>query len=65
MKTYRLVWSISLLTIACITIISSLCNIFGISLPDTIRRIFGILDLCGIIAIVFTSVKLQIWKKDN
>ena len=63
MKTYRLAWSISLLVIACITIISVVCSFAGIKLPDAIIRVFGLLDLCSLVVLAFTTVKLQIWKK--
>ncbi|MCR5755192.1 MAG: hypothetical protein K6G30_10340 [Acetatifactor sp.] len=63
MKNYRRAWSVSLLVIACITIISTITSFAGINMPDMFTRIFGLLDICAVVVLVFTSVKLKIWKK--
>ena len=44
MKTYRMVWTISILIIAVITIVSVLCSFAGVALPDALVRVFGLLD---------------------
>ena len=65
MKNYRMAWSISLLIIACITIVSVICNFAGADLPDALTRIFGVLDLCAIVVLAFTTVKLRNQKKEK
>ena len=65
MKRYRDAWAVSLLIIACVTIVMTVCNLAGIALPDVLARTLGILDLISVVVLVFTSVKLKIWKKDK
>ena len=64
-KKYKLIWSISLLTISCITITISGCHLLSIELPDMVERILGIIDLIAIPVLIFTSVKLRVWKNGN
>lgn len=52
-------WMISLLVICCITIISAGCNIAGIKLPDIAVRIMGILDLCAIPVLIYSTIKMR------
>lgn len=59
----KLAWSVSLLVIAGITIVSTICNFCGVDLSDNLIRIFGILDLCAVVVLVYTSVKLRNEKK--
>ena len=63
MKSYKLAWTISILVITGIIIISAVCSFAGVALPDALIRVFGILDLAAIVVLVFTSVKMRIWKK--
>ena len=63
MKPYKLAWSVSLLVIAFITIFSVISSNNGLYLSDTLTRIFGVLDLCAVAVLIFTSVKIAIWKK--
>ncbi|MBR2845888.1 MAG: hypothetical protein IKF00_11820 [Solobacterium sp.] len=63
MKNYRTAWTISLLVIACINIISLVTSWNGINLSDTLIRILGVLGMCAVVVLVYTSVKLRIWKK--
>ena len=63
MKNYRTAWTVSLLTIACINIISLLTSWNGIVLSDTMIRVMGVLDMCAVVVLVYTSVKLRIWEK--
>ena len=63
MKSYKLAWTISILVITGIIIISAVCSFAGVDLPDALIRVFGILDLAAIVVLVFTSVKMRIWKK--
>lgn len=58
-----IVWSISLLVIAGLTLVTSITNIIGISLPDTAVRIIGILDLIALPVLAFTTVRMFIEKK--
>ncbi len=62
MRSYRLAWTVSILVIACITIASTICSFAGVHMPDALTRVFGILDLCAVVVLVFASVKLKIWK---
>ena len=63
MKSYKLAWTISILVITGIIIISAVCSFAGVALPDALIRVFGILDLAAIVVLVFTSVKMRIWNK--
>ncbi|MBE6723667.1 MAG: hypothetical protein E7576_00515 [Ruminococcaceae bacterium] len=65
MKSYRDAWAVSLLVIACVTIVLTVCSFAGIELPDALTRTLGVLDLIAVVVLVFTSVKLRIWKKDQ
>ena len=65
MKPYRDAWAVSLLVIACVTIVLTVCSFAGIDLPDVLVRTLGVLDLVAVFVLAFTSVKLKIWKKDN
>ncbi|MBO6232152.1 MAG: hypothetical protein J6O50_16450, partial [Ruminiclostridium sp.] len=58
-KTYRLLWTVSLLIISCITIGITACNLISIDLPDIATRILGIIDLLAIPVLIFASVKLR------
>ena len=52
-------WTLSLLVIYCITIIWTVCKFAGIDLPDSVVRIRGILDLCAIPVLVYTTIKVK------
>jgi len=65
MKPYRDAWAVSLLVIACVTIVLTVCSFAGIDLPDVLTRTLGVLDLAAVVVLAFTSVKLKIWKKDK
>ncbi|MBQ4465931.1 MAG: hypothetical protein II916_08235 [Oscillospiraceae bacterium] len=60
----RKLWSMSLLVISCISLVLSVSNLASIELPDLVKRILGVLILLGIPVLVYSSVKLKIWKKD-
>ena len=64
-KKLLFVWSISLLVIAGLTLVTSITNIIGISLPDTVVRIIGILDLIALPVLAFTTVRMFIEKKET
>ena len=63
MKTYKLAWTISILVITGIIIISAICSFAGVKLPDALIRLFGVLDLAAIVVLVFTSVKMRMGRK--
>jgi len=56
-------WTLSLLVICCITIIWTVCKFAGIDLPDSVVRIMGILDLCAIPVLVYTTIKVKEQKR--
>ena len=56
MKKIKLVWSISLIVIV---IVSVLYCFAGSRLPDALIRILGVLDLCAIVVLAYTSVKMR------
>lgn len=60
-----IVWSISLLVIAGLTLVTSITNIIGISMPDTAVRIIGILDLIALPVLAVTTVRMFIEKKET
>lgn len=60
----RKLWSVSLLVISCTSLVLSVSNLASIELPDLVKRILGVVGLLGIPILVYSSVKLKIWKKD-
>ncbi len=62
-KKLRLCWTCSLLTITCITVLITIFSFIDFDLPDSIERILGILDLLAVFVLVFSTVKLKLWKK--
>lgn len=60
-----IVWSISLLVISGLTLVTSITNIIGISLPDAAVRIIGILDLIALPVLAFTTVRMFSEKKET
>lgn len=64
MKNPKLLWTASLLVITCVVLIWTICSFAGISLPDTVIRIMGVLDLCAIPVLIYSSVKLNMQKKE-
>lgn len=59
-KNTRL-WCLSLIVISVITVIWAVCNMVGIELSDMAVRIMGVLDICAIPVLIYTSIK----KKDR
>lgn len=55
-KNTRL-WCLSLLIISIVTVIWAVCNMIGLELPDVAVRIMGVLDICAIPVLVYTSIK--------
>ena len=56
---HKSLWTLSLLVICWITIIWTVCKFAGIDLPDSVVRIMGILDLCAIPVLVYTTIKVK------
>ena len=65
MKNLKFWWTASLLVITCIVLIWTICSFAGIKLPDTVIRIMGVLDLCAIPVLIYSSVKLNMQKKEK
>lgn len=56
-KKINLMWSISLLLIAVITLVITGARIIGIELPDMLLRILGGMDLLALPVLAFSSVR--------
>lgn len=54
-----LAWSISLMIVGIWGLVLAICNIAGVELPDTLVRVFGVIDLLALPVIAYTSVKLM------
>lgn len=65
MKGYRDAWAISLLIIGVVTLFITITSFIDLGLPDALMRVLGVLDLCALVVLAFTTVKLKIWKKDE
>ena len=59
----RKAWGISLLLLGLTGIFTIVSSMVGFRLPDMLIRIIGVADLIGLVVLVYTSVKLKIWKK--
>jgi hypothetical protein len=55
----KTLWTVSLLVICCITIIWTVCRFAGIDLPDTAVRIMGVLDLCAIPVLIYSTIIIK------
>ena len=64
-KTLKFWWGLSLVVIGCATLALAVCSIAGIDLPDAAVRILGVLDLCALPVLMFTTVRLHARKKDR
>ena len=56
---HKILWTLSLLTICIIVIIWTVCNFAGIDLPDMAVRIMGIIDLCAIPVLIYSTLKMR------
>ena len=63
MKKTDRAFAISLLVIGVCTLVIALSNLAGLDLPDALKRILGIVELCALPVLVFTGVKKL--KKDK
>ena len=57
MKKNTILWSLSLIIISVVTVIWAVCNIAGIELPDVAVRIMGVLEICALPVLVYTSIR--------
>ncbi len=65
MKGYRDAWAISLLIIGVVTLFITVTSFIDLGLPNALTRVLGVLDLCALVVLAFTTVKLKIWKRDE
>lgn len=59
------IWSISLIVIASVSVIWTVCSFTGFELPDTLTRIMGAADMCAVVTLVYSSVKLRMLKDEQ
>lgn len=60
-KKNTILWWLSFSIISVVTVIWAVCNIVGIELSDMTVRIMGVLDICAMPVLIYTSIK----KKDR
>ena len=65
MKSMQDAWAVSLLVIGFLSIFFMINGFVDLGFPDAVTRILGILDLVAVAVLVFTTVKLKLWKKDQ
>ena len=56
---YKLLWNLSLLIIVAVTVVWTVCRINGIGLSDAVVRIMGVLDICAMPVLIYTSIKMR------
>ena len=56
-KKNKILWSLSLFIISVVSILWVVCNLAGIEISDVAIRIMGVLDLCAIPVLIYTSLK--------
>ena len=64
-KRVRILWRVSLLIIACVSLIIAVSNMTSLELPDIAKRILGIIDLLSIPVLVYSSIKLRKWNNSD
>ena len=65
MKSMRDIWAVSLLVIGVLSVFFMINGFVDLGLPDAVTWILGILDLVAVVALVYTTVKLKLWRKDQ
>ena len=60
---WLIVWSISLMVIAVCTLVLSIANIMGASIPDALVRILGIID--GITCPILIIATVRMYNKER
>ena len=58
-KMNKLLWNLSLFIITAVTVIWTVCSMRGIELTDAAIRIMGVLDICAIPVLIYTSIKMR------
>ena len=61
-KKIRIIWSISLLIISCVTLVIVVSDWTSLELPDMAKRGLGIINLLAIPVLVYSSTKLRMLK---
>ncbi|MBP0974369.1 MAG: hypothetical protein J5851_10730 [Oscillospiraceae bacterium] len=61
-KKIRIIWSISLLIISCVTLVIVVSDWTSLELPDMAKRVLGIINLLAIPVLVYSSTKLRMLK---
>ena len=64
-KKVRILWSVSLLIISCVSLIIAVSNMASLELPDIAKRVLGIIDLLSIPVLVYSSIKLRKWNNSD
>ena len=64
-KRVRILWRVSLLIIACVSLIIAVSNMASLELPDIAKRVLGIIDLLSIPVLVYSSIKLRKWNNSD
>ena len=64
-KKIRILWSVSLLIITCVSLIIAVSNMASLELPDIAKRVLGIIDLLSIPVLVYSSIKLRKWNNSD
>ena len=55
-KKNRILWGLSLFIISIVSVIWVVCALVGIEISDVAIRIMGVLDLCAIPVLIYTSL---------
>ncbi len=58
-------WKASILAIVCITLINTVCSFTQTDISLNAERVMGIIDLAAVGVLAYTSVKLEIGKKEK
>lgn len=56
-KKIRILWGLSLFIISIVSVIWVVCALVSIEISDVAIRIMGVLDLCAIPVLIYTSLK--------
>ena len=62
-KKLRKIWAVSLLILSCASLVVAISNIASYKLPDVAKWIILVVDLVAVPVMVYSSIKLKIWKK--
>ncbi len=64
-KKVRILWSVSLMIIGCVSLIIAVSSMASLELPDIAERVLGIIDLISIPVLVYSSIKLRKWNNSD